>query len=309
MTSAAQTRSARRVRSCARPGRERERCPVFPCASARAWTPTRPFLAHEAGHPLLGADARPGGGARHGPWVPHRWSATAGGSQRSGGELGVAHRPSRRWTTLPGVVAGPRDVEDRTDPLDPVARWRARRRTGSGSPGGLLGEIGGRLAEDLPLDLELGDLLSQTPQLASLVLVQGSRAVSRSWLAIGSNPVAERLVADVEVSGDLGIGCPSSGRAEPSHDETPRGTSIGDPTGTPFRGLAHYQVRVRAGQHQLHPRAIPHHLGYSTSRPSMELYAHVSDDADKDSANRLEARFNDDGSQKGHERTGATSER
>ncbi|GAA4383901.1 hypothetical protein GCM10023088_51570 [Actinomadura verrucosospora] len=41
-------------------------------------------------------------------------------------------------------------------------------RSRSGSPARLLGEIGGRLAQDLPFQLQLGDLLAQPRQLGVL---------------------------------------------------------------------------------------------------------------------------------------------
>jgi integrase len=62
--------------------------------------------------------------------------------------------------------------------------------------------------------------------------------------------------------------------------------------GLTFHGLRHVatSLMVEAG---LHPRVIQHRLGQSTARLSMELYAHVSDDADRDAAQHLDARFKD----------------
>ena len=57
-----------------------------------------------------------------------------------------------------------------------------------------------------------------------------------------------------------------------------------------FHDLRHAatSLMVEAGEH---PRVIQHRLGHSTARLSMELYAHVSDDADRQVANHLEHRF------------------
>jgi integrase len=44
-----------------------------------------------------------------------------------------------------------------------------------------------------------------------------------------------------------------------------------------------------------HPRVIQHRLGHSTARLSLELYAHVSEDADRTAAAHLEDLFNSPG--------------
>lgn len=53
-----------------------------------------------------------------------------------------------------------------------------------------------------------------------------------------------------------------------------------------FHGLRHSaaSLLVSLGEH---PRVIQHHLGHSTARLSMELYAHVADDAGRALADRL----------------------
>ena len=60
--------------------------------------------------------------------------------------------------------------------------------------------------------------------------------------------------------------------------------------GLTFHGLRHVatSLMVEAGEH---PRVVQHRLGHATARLSMELYAHVSDDADRAVAGRLEERF------------------
>jgi hypothetical protein len=45
---------------------------------------------------------------------------------------------------------------------------------------------------------------------------------------------------------------------------------------------------VGAGEH---PRVIQHRLGHSTARLSLELYAHVSEAADRDAATHLDTLF------------------
>lgn len=54
-----------------------------------------------------------------------------------------------------------------------------------------------------------------------------------------------------------------------------------------------------------HPRVIQYRLGHSTSRLSMELIAHVTDDADRDAAARLDHFVHDVGSRLGHSQGGA----
>lgn len=64
-------------------------------------------------------------------------------------DRGGARRSSRNGKRPePNTAASPRRCRD------------ARRRTGSGSPGRLLGEIRGCFAEDLAFDLQVGDLLA-----------------------------------------------------------------------------------------------------------------------------------------------------
>lgn len=60
--------------------------------------------------------------------------------------------------------------------------------------------------------------------------------------------------------------------------------------GLTFHGLRHSAtaLMVDAG---LHPRVIQHRLGHASSRLSMELYAHVSDDADSRAADLIEGGF------------------
>jgi integrase len=60
--------------------------------------------------------------------------------------------------------------------------------------------------------------------------------------------------------------------------------------GLTFHGLRHVaaSLMVSTGEH---PRVVQHRLGHSTSRLSMELYAHVSEDADRTAAAHLGALF------------------
>jgi integrase len=60
--------------------------------------------------------------------------------------------------------------------------------------------------------------------------------------------------------------------------------------GLTFHGLRHVatSLMVETGEH---PRVVQHRLGHSTASLSMELYAHVSDDADRAAARRLEELF------------------
>lgn len=57
-----------------------------------------------------------------------------------------------------------------------------------------------------------------------------------------------------------------------------------------FHGLRHVAASLMM-EEGAHPGEIQHRLGHSTARLSMELYAHVSDDADRGIADRLNARF------------------
>jgi integrase len=63
-------------------------------------------------------------------------------------------------------------------------------------------------------------------------------------------------------------------------------------SGLRFHDLRHVatSLMVDAG---LHPRTIQHRLGHSDPRMSLGLYAHVSDETDRDAAARLARRFQD----------------
>lgn len=60
---------------------------------------------------------------------------------------------------------------------------------------------------------------------------------------------------------------------------------LGDLT---FHGLRHVAASFTGGEH---PRVIQHRLGHSTARLSLELYAHVSEAADREAASHLESLF------------------
>lgn len=57
-----------------------------------------------------------------------------------------------------------------------------------------------------------------------------------------------------------------------------------------FRGLRKVATSYMVDD-GVHPRVIQYRLGHATARLSQELYAHVSDPADRDAANRLGTRF------------------
>ena len=63
-------------------------------------------------------------------------------------------------------------------------------------------------------------------------------------------------------------------------------------TGLTFHGLRHVaaSLMVEGG---IHPRVIQYRLGHSTARLSMELYAHVSDEADRVVAVYLQTKFSE----------------
>lgn len=62
---------------------------------------------------------------------------------------------------------------------------------------------------------------------------------------------------------------------------------LGDLT---FHGLRHAAASFMVGAGE-HPRVIQHRLGHSTARLSLELYAHVSEAADRDAAAHLDTLF------------------
>lgn len=57
--------------------------------------------------------------------------------------------------------------------------------------------------------------------------------------------------------------------------------------GLTFHGLRHVATSLMV-EVNAHPRVMQHRLGHSTSKLTMELYAHVSDEADRELASRLE---------------------
>jgi integrase len=65
---------------------------------------------------------------------------------------------------------------------------------------------------------------------------------------------------------------------------------LGDLT---FHGLRHAAASFMVGGGE-HPRVIQHRLGHSTARLSLELYAHVSEAADRDAATHLHDLFTAD---------------
>jgi integrase len=60
--------------------------------------------------------------------------------------------------------------------------------------------------------------------------------------------------------------------------------------GLTFHGLRHAAASFMVGSGE-HPRVIQHRLGHSTARLSLELYAHISEDADRAAAAHLESVF------------------
>jgi integrase len=62
--------------------------------------------------------------------------------------------------------------------------------------------------------------------------------------------------------------------------------------GLTFHGLRHAAVSAMVSE-GVHPRIMAKRAGHSTSRLTLDLYSHVSDDADRDAAKVLEARFAD----------------
>lgn len=75
---------------------------------------------------------------------------------------------------------------------------------------------------------------------------------------------------------------------------TPAVRRSGLPDTLTFHGLRHVATTfmIEAG---VHPRVIQHRLGHSTSRLSMELYAHVPEPADRAVAQRLDEAFRHSG--------------
>jgi integrase len=62
-----------------------------------------------------------------------------------------------------------------------------------------------------------------------------------------------------------------------------------DPSLT-FHGLRHVAMSTLVDEN-VHPRVMQGRAGHASSRLTMELYAHVTDDADRDAAKALENRF------------------
>lgn len=60
--------------------------------------------------------------------------------------------------------------------------------------------------------------------------------------------------------------------------------------GLTFHGLRHVAASLMVDSNE-HPRVVQHRLGHATARLSMELYAHVSEAADKEAAAHLETLF------------------
>jgi integrase len=60
--------------------------------------------------------------------------------------------------------------------------------------------------------------------------------------------------------------------------------------GLTFHGLRHAAVSAMVDE-GVHPRIMAKRSGHSTSRPTLDLYSHVSDSADRDAATALEGRF------------------
>jgi integrase len=76
--------------------------------------------------------------------------------------------------------------------------------------------------------------------------------------------------------------------------------------GLTFHGLRHAaaSLLIESGEH---PRVVEHRLGHAIARLSMELYAHVSNAADRAVAVRLEERFsNPSGTQRAREESEGT---
>ena len=62
-----------------------------------------------------------------------------------------------------------------------------------------------------------------------------------------------------------------------------------DPSLT-FHGLRHVAMSALVDEN-VHPRVMQGRAGHASSRLTMELYAHVTDDADRKAADALEQRF------------------
>ena len=67
-------------------------------------------------------------------------------------------------------------------------------------------------------------------------------------------------------------------------------TTAAELDGLTFHGRRHVAASFMVAMGE-HPRVVQHRLGHSTSRLSMELYAHVSEDADRNAAAHLGALF------------------
>ena len=62
-----------------------------------------------------------------------------------------------------------------------------------------------------------------------------------------------------------------------------------DPSLT-FHGLQHVAISTLVDEN-VHPRVMQSRAGHASSKLTMELYAHVTDDADQDAAAALENRY------------------
>jgi integrase len=60
--------------------------------------------------------------------------------------------------------------------------------------------------------------------------------------------------------------------------------------GLTFHGLRHAAVSALVDE-GVHPRVMAARAGHDTARLTLELYAHVSDSADREAANALQGRF------------------
>jgi integrase len=64
--------------------------------------------------------------------------------------------------------------------------------------------------------------------------------------------------------------------------------------GLTFHGLRHVATSLMV-EVNAHPRVMQHRLGHSSSKLTMELYAHVSDEADRELASLLDERYREPG--------------
>ena len=151
------------------------------------------------------------------------------------GQLGIADCPVARRTARPGVETRSGTPRGSGTAASRHRRHGGRRRTESGSPGRLLSEIGGCLAQDLAFEPQLRHLGAQPAQLGPFGLAHRARVCR-----LGSGPTF-RARPNRPASCDAPpapersqpTAGPSSRPDERPHAGTRAGTSTVSPTGTP----------------------------------------------------------------------------